>query len=272
MSVTTMIKYLICPICSGGLSKTGQTLQCDNRHSYDISREGYINLLLPQHKQSKHPGDSKEMVASRRDFHKTRLYKPLADALSAHLSDQANVLDLGCGEGSYSQWLLDSEPGITYYGVDISQNAIKSAAKRIPNGTFIVASNWRLPVSSKSFDRIISIFAPTQQDQLHRVLKTQGYWINVTPGSQHLIELRHKLFDQTKEIDKQVDYPGWRIISQQHLGFTMNLTKPAITSLIDMTPYIRKAQSTRIKETKALSALSVGVDFQITLRSSTLKV
>ena len=41
---------------------------CIQGHSFDIAREGYVNLLLPNQKHSKSPGDSKDMMESRRSF------------------------------------------------------------------------------------------------------------------------------------------------------------------------------------------------------------
>jgi len=47
------------------------------RHSFDIASQGYANLLPVQHKRSRDPGDSKEMVAARRRFLTAGFYSRL---------------------------------------------------------------------------------------------------------------------------------------------------------------------------------------------------
>ena len=57
-----------CPICKAPLLKEEQVYRCENRHSFDISKEGYTHLLPPNQKHSAAPGDDKGMAAARRDF------------------------------------------------------------------------------------------------------------------------------------------------------------------------------------------------------------
>ena len=91
---------LACPIDAEPLNLKDRQLRCINGHCFDLARQGYVNLLPVQHKRSKHPGDSKEMVAARQRFLNTGTYEPVADALSALLSaaiDTINVRDGGHG-------------------------------------------------------------------------------------------------------------------------------------------------------------------------------
>jgi len=73
----------ICPVCSSPLSLEGRSYYCVNNHSYDISKEGYVNLLLANQKQSRDPGDSKEMLEARKSFLNRGYYKPLARAVAS---------------------------------------------------------------------------------------------------------------------------------------------------------------------------------------------
>ena len=96
---------LICPICEKPLYLQERTLVCPENHSFDIARQGYVNLLPVQRRHSAHPGDTKEQVASRREFLEGGFYAPIADALIAAAQKygaSGPVLDVGCGEGSVS--------------------------------------------------------------------------------------------------------------------------------------------------------------------------
>ena len=104
-------KLLLCPVCKECLAKdsSSKTYKCSNNHSYDIAKEGYVNLLISNQKRSKNLGDSKEMVLARIDFLNRGYYKVLSDkinqiiaeALGNKKNDKINILDLGCGEGYY---------------------------------------------------------------------------------------------------------------------------------------------------------------------------
>ena len=59
---------LICPICGEQLDNQGRSYVCPNRHSFDVARQGYVNLLPVQQKHSQNPGDTREQVLSRRSF------------------------------------------------------------------------------------------------------------------------------------------------------------------------------------------------------------
>ena len=72
---------LICPICAVLLQRREKEYVCENRHSFDIARQGYVNLLTVQQKRSLHPGDTREQVLSRRAFLDAGCYAPIADCL-----------------------------------------------------------------------------------------------------------------------------------------------------------------------------------------------
>src|SRR6266545_8190332 len=96
---------LACPVCGEPLERVDRTFRCANGHTFDVAREGYVNLLLAQHRRSKDPGYSKDMIAGRRDFFDAGHYRPLADGIAeliaTYLPPVADtvVIDAGCGEG-----------------------------------------------------------------------------------------------------------------------------------------------------------------------------
>jgi len=76
---------------------------CARGHSFDVARSGYINLLQPQERRSKHPGDTAAAIAARRRLHDRGVTAPLARAIADLLAATPDdvVLDAGCGEGFY---------------------------------------------------------------------------------------------------------------------------------------------------------------------------
>ena len=72
---------LICPVCGNQLHKADRSYVCENRHSFDIARQGYVNLLTVQQKHSLAPGDTREQVLSRRSFLEADFYAPIARTL-----------------------------------------------------------------------------------------------------------------------------------------------------------------------------------------------
>ena len=54
---------LICPICQQPLSALDNGVACPTGHRFDRARQGYLNLLPVQHKNSREPGDNLAAVA-----------------------------------------------------------------------------------------------------------------------------------------------------------------------------------------------------------------
>jgi 23S rRNA (guanine745-N1)-methyltransferase len=220
-----------------------------------VAKEGYVNLLLVQHKNSKQPGDNKEMVNSRRAFLEQGFYQPLADSISKifnqHLTtlttikDQAevNFFDAGCGEGYYmsqvSQLCIQTDLKIEFSGLDISKFAVQKAAKKYPNNHFAVASTFQLPLESNSQDAVLQIFAPSSELEIHRVLKPNGIWITVNPAANHLFEFKQALYDKPTEhiVDKSIP-DGFQLTQQLHVSFIIQLIEAQQReNLLMMTPY-----------------------------------
>ena len=69
---------LRCPVCGGALMPLGTSLRCPQGHSYDIAKEGYVNLLAIQKRHAADPGDGKAMVRARRAFLQAGYYAPVS--------------------------------------------------------------------------------------------------------------------------------------------------------------------------------------------------
>jgi 23S rRNA (guanine745-N1)-methyltransferase len=66
-----------CPLCHAPPTRSGNSYLCPQRHQFDQAKEGYVNLLPVQHKRSRDPGDSAEMMQARRAFLDAGHYQPL---------------------------------------------------------------------------------------------------------------------------------------------------------------------------------------------------
>src|SRR5579864_5339871 len=96
---------LLCSVrgCRLELARDGRRMLCPRGHSFDIARSGYINLLQPQQRRARHPGDTPEAVAARRRLHDRGVTEPLRQAVAETLAlgSGSTVLDAGCGDGFY---------------------------------------------------------------------------------------------------------------------------------------------------------------------------
>jgi 23S rRNA (guanine745-N1)-methyltransferase len=188
---------LLCPVrgCGLALTREDRRVFCPRGHSFDIARSGYINLLQPQERRSKNPGDTVQAVAARRRLHDRGVTGPLlreiAETIAAGPSDV--VLDAGCGDGFYLGSLA-RRAAFDAHGVDISIPAVDAAAKRYPPGArveWIVANADRfLPYADRSFSIVLSITGRMNADEFRRVLREDGRLLVALAAPEDLIELR----------------------------------------------------------------------------------
>src|SRR5262245_36791661 len=79
---------LICTVrqCRLPCVREGRCVVCGNGHSFDVARSGYINLLQPQDRRSRHPGDTALALAARRRLHDRGVTAPLLQEFVAILT------------------------------------------------------------------------------------------------------------------------------------------------------------------------------------------
>ncbi|HVP47061.1 MAG TPA: methyltransferase domain-containing protein [Bryobacteraceae bacterium] len=185
---------LLCTVrdCHLPLVREERRLVCPRAHSFDIARSGYINLLQPQERRSRQPGDTACAIAARRRLHDRGVTAPLLDAIEKIIDASASgvVLDAGCGEGFYLGNLA-RQIGFDAHGVDISIRAVDAAARRYPECEWIVANADRfVPYASQSFSIVLSITARMNPFEFRRVLRDDGCLLVAIPATNDLIELR----------------------------------------------------------------------------------
>ena len=257
---------LRCPVCGEVLKKENNSYKCFSNHSFDVAKEGYVNLLI-SNKSTSNSGDDKQMVASRTQFFDKGFYSPLRDKICQiiggfGLSD-IFLLDSGCGEGYYTSEYAKLCGSCV--GVDISKNAVKSAAKRCKEAVFAVASVYHLPIADKSVDVIVNCFSPNACDEFSRVLKSGGYLVYVVPGAGHLWELKSILYDNPYENEEKTEeYDGFELFNTYKVSTRFSLSgRDEIMSLYHMTPYTWTTPKDGSERLDRCEELTVGAEFII---------
>lgn len=268
-----------CPLCQHPLEQDGQQWRCDLGHSFDIAKQGYVNLLPVQNKRSKSPGDNADMMRARRDFLNAGFYQPLSDQLNQLFMDHLGtiptpqILDLGCGEGYYSarlQAALSQQTASQVWGLDISKDAIRYAAKRDKHIQFCVASAYDLPFPGQSFDGLMRIYAPSLASEIFRVTRPGGWLITVQPAANHLIQLKQAIYSQPLAHDETPEsVQGFALINQHKLSYEMTLdTETDRLNLLNMTPFGWKLNHEQ-KQNLSQSLVKVKADFLINVQQKT---
>lgn len=174
------------------MERRERSLVCPQGHSFDLARSGYCNLLQPQDRRSKNPGDSRTAVEARRRLLDAGYGAALLAALEEEVARRpgAAVLDVGCGEGYYLGSLA-AGIGIEAHGLDLSVPAVELAARRYPGVTWVVANADRfLPYASGSFELVLSLDARLNPGEIRRVMAPEGRLLVAVPAPDDLIELR----------------------------------------------------------------------------------
>jgi 23S rRNA (guanine745-N1)-methyltransferase len=189
---------LRCPICRLDLAAAAGALTCGNRHSFDLGREGYVNLLPGKVRRPAEGGDRPEQLRHRATFLEAGHFDFVMAAIAAQLRGAAaipadgywHILDAGCGTGHHLAALGPATVGL---GLDIAAAAARRAARRFPELAFAVADLWAgWPVRDASLDLVLNVFAPKNFAETARVLQPGGWLALAYPGPDHFAELRHR--------------------------------------------------------------------------------
>lgn len=266
------MSHFICPICSQKLNKQDKSYACPNGHSFDVARQGYVNLLPANKKHSDNPGDSRDMVLSRRSFLESGKYDCFSDKLNELVAvilgdrQKITILDCGCGEGYYDGRLtaeLDKlKINYSLFGFDISKEAVRCAAAKYKNCDFAVASCFNMPVESDAFDVAINIFAPMVEKELKRALKSGGYFIYAVPGREHLMGLKKVLYENTYENEeKDTEYDGFEFTGRYSVKDKIEVSGEELVNLFKMTPYYYKTEKNAEDKLRKAGKITTEIHF-----------
>ena len=286
------MSLFVCPLCQSPLQPAADTWRCDGSlnpkqtaHPFDVARQGYVNLLPVQQKKSKTPGDSQQSIEARKRFLAAGHYAPLQTLICQQMKQllwqdasistptakpdksPVNWLDIGCGEGYYTQAMaqMGSDIITTLIAADISKPALVELAKvskaasqlwyqqhkdKAENTTVIyplVTSAANLPLRAHSVTGISSIFSPILPEAFAKVLVDEGYLIIAKPDVGHLATMRDALFDSVREHDSdkflQELAPYFTLIETYRVSTEMTLSATDLADLLTMTPYAYRARS-----------------------------
>ncbi len=286
------MSLFVCPLCQSPLQPAADTWRCDGSlnlkqtaHPFDVARQGYVNLLPVQQKKSKTPGDSQQSIEARKRFLAAGHYAPLqrlvCQKMKQLLGQDASIstpttkpdkspvnwLDIGCGEGYYTQAMaqMGSDIIATLIAADISKPALVELAKvskaasqlwyqqhkdKAEKTTVIyplVTSAAHLPLRAHSVTGISSIFSPILPKAFAKVLVDEGYLIIAKPDVGHLATMRDALFDSVREHDSdkflQELAPYFTLIETHRVSTEMTLSATDLADLLTMTPYAYRARS-----------------------------
>lgn len=248
-----------CPLCAQPLRRDEKRYVCPQGHSFDIARQGYVNLLTVQQKHSLDPGDTRQQVLSRRAFLESGFYAPISEALNQAALDynaQGEILDVGCGEGYYSARLA-AALGAPLTGLDISKEAVRCAAGQYKAYAWLCATAAHIPVPDGSVGTLSSLFALTLPGEFRRVLRKNGLFLQVLAAEDHLLGLKSIVYDVLthKQKDTAPALPGFALLESRQIRFDFTAEGEQIQRLFAMTPHlfrIGKAGAQRLAEATVL--------------------
>lgn len=283
-----LVSLFVCPLCQSPMQPAPDTWRCDGSlnpkqtsHPFDVARQGYVNLLPVQQKKSKAPGDSQASIKARKRFLNAGHYEKLQTLISQQMgqllaqneqvavqSDKpVNWLDIGCGEGYYTQAMAQMGSNIigTLIAADISKPALVELAKvSKASGRLwyqqnqetsakttviypLVTSAAHLPLRAHSMTGISSIFSPILPKAFAEVLTDDGYLIIAKPDVGHLASMRDALFDDVREHDSdkflQELSPEFTLINTCRVSTELTLSASDLADLMTMTPYAYRAKN-----------------------------
>lgn len=254
---------LVCPVCAEPLQAETNRIVCLNGHSFDIAKEGYVNLLRTN-KSGDKIGDDKLAARCRRDFLSKGYYAPLKNALVTLFADKRGaLLDICCGEGYYTS-AIAANANLQVYGFDISKEMIRLGAKR-GGFTAFVANLAAIPVADNSFDYCIHLFAPFHEAEFLRVLKPGGKLYSVIPGSHHLWGLKKAVYDTPYLNDEALpNTDRLQLLNTNKIRANIHLeTSDDIDAVFRMTPYYFHTSPADRDKLKAYTSLDTEIEFII---------
>ncbi|GLC89491.1 putative RNA methyltransferase [Lysinibacillus piscis] len=258
------LSLFACPICQQKMLVEQQSrLVCANNHSFDIAKQGYINMLTSM-ANSKY---SKELFEARKVVIDSGLYDIVEQKVSEYIGHVKTVLDTGCGEGSHlARIMAQKEAHCIGVGIDIAKEGILAAARHYPKQIWCVGDLAKSPFAPASFDAILNILSPANYDEFKRLSTPNGCVVKVVPQSHYLQELRAQLYaDSEKERYSNAQIvarfqEAFTDVERERVTYTMPLARELVPALLEMTPMgWHKKEDTAI----ILDEITIDVDILI---------
>lgn len=242
------INYFKCPVCGNKMHIFNNSIKCQNNHSFDIARKGYINFLSNRKPQK---GYDRTFFENRNIILNNGYYDHICDYISAVIDKihPKSLIDAGCGEGFYVKKLYKND--INFFAFDLSKDAINVASRGINNICFFVSDIQSIPIRNNSIDCILNIYTPANYPEFKRILSKNGIIVKIIPGLSHLKELRHIIgnnlknekYDNKEVIDCFKDH--CELIEIENIDKTINISNVNLGHFLDMTPLLFDIDKTK---------------------------
>lgn len=272
-----MKSHYLCPVCQAPMSihEASQGLHCENKHHLDKNEQGYWVFS-----QAKKPHiDSRQLMRAKRFLLESGVFEPMLAAVRNQLVEALAVsqngeplahLDFDCGEGfflrSLASALSEHDFECQQTGVGEAENAMFAAAKSHADATYIVSQLKVLPFADNSFDLITLVDKPLKGKELLRVLKPNGFFVQVSPGPRHLWQVKEFLYNGLSEKNGDVSVPkGQHLLSQERISFKLDMSGEDALTLLEMTPYAWRASEKIKRQILAASFAELEIDFFVSV-------
>lgn len=232
-------KVYKCPHCDSDFDLMKSSLVCKNNHCFDVSKDGYVNLIPVNKKHSLEPGDGKEMVMARNELLHTGIYEFLIQWIVDYLVERGvsveNFLEVGCGTAYYLDGIARGIGSKVNYGTDISKEAIRLCAKSQKQNFFSLQNSFGLSMKDGLFDLVLSVFSPFSHAEIERVLSQNGLFVLVRAHKDHLQELYEIIGLKSKD-KTDVTFDNLVLVKEEILTVKLHPDAHLISLLIQMTP------------------------------------
>ncbi|WP_242698132.1 putative RNA methyltransferase [Bacillus sp. SD088] len=245
--VSALVSAFKCPICGSSMEVEGlKSLVCTRHHTFDFAKQGYL-YLLPHPVKSQYETDlfaARQKIIMESDLY-TSIHQVIARLIQTYIDvPDTLMIDLGCGEGSHLQKVLDESMGLQLNGIglDISKEGVSMAAKQYEQPIWLVGDLAHLPLADHSVHIILNILSPSNYQEFKRVLSQNGLVIKVVPRADYLKELREALFVQEEKREYSNEdtislfQKHFHVVEKIRFHETKKLTKNELENLVRMTP------------------------------------
>jgi 23S rRNA (guanine745-N1)-methyltransferase len=267
-----VVDMLRCPHCGGDLELGEGTARCVAGHSFDVARQGYLNLLPGNARTG--TADTAAMVRARADFLASGNYAPIAEAVAgaaAAASPGGDAIDLGAGTGYYLAAVLERLSAARGLALDVSKHALRAAARAHPRIGAVGCDAWAgLPVRDAAAALAINVFAPRDPAELARVLTPGGALVVVTPNRGHLAELVAAVGMLTVQERKRERLEGklgtlFEAAGETVVERTLVLDHPDVGALVAMGPSARHLDGKQVADRVAVLPDPLAVTLSVTV-------
>lgn len=265
------IHHIRCPICRKSFEETSTGVMCPDRHSYDVAKQGYLNLA-GQVGKSRY---TKELFTARQSLlEETKFFTPLIEEIVLHLqrvstSSAPTIVDMGCGEGTHLAGIVERIPQAMGLGIDLSKEGIQLASNHEADVLWLVADLAKSPLADQSVDIVLNILSPANHAEFTRILKPGGLVIKVVPNAEYLKELREHFYAGTDKetFENEEAYNRFthelEVVGSSKVSYKKSLHEKQWIDLIGMTPLTWNADPEKVESFLVKQTSSITVDLTV---------